>query len=55
MKIARHGFDPSISYANDWFAEVGVSEANSFEHGTRRRAVAPVGDSTAAMLEVHSD
>src|SRR5260370_9730770 len=53
MKIARHGVDPRIGYADQRLTEVGVGKANGFKHGTRRGAVAPVSNPTAAMLEVH--
>ena len=33
--------------------EIVVGEADRLEHGARRSAVAPVGDTAAAMLEIH--
>jgi hypothetical protein len=33
--------------------EVRIGEPDAFEHGARRRAVAPVGNSAATMFEIH--
>src|SRR5438132_12076125 len=54
MKVARHGFDPGVGHADQRLAQVGVGEANSFEHGARRGPVASLGNSAAAMLEIHN-
>src|SRR5260370_42515310 len=53
MKIARHRLNPRIGYADQRLTEVRVGKANGFKHGTRRGAVAPLSNFTAAMLEVH--
>ena len=53
VKVAGHGFDPGVGYADQRLAEVGVGEANRFKHGARRSPVAPVSNSAAAMFEIH--
>jgi len=50
VKVARHGFDPGVGHANQRLAQVGVSETNGFEHGSRRSSVASVGDSAATLF-----
>ena len=53
MKVAGHGFDPSVGHSDDRAAQVLVGESDGFEHGAGRRLVAPVRDATTAMFEVH--
>ena len=53
MKIAGHGFDPGIGHADQGLAEIVIGETDCFEHGARRSPVAPVGNTAAAMLEIH--
>src|SRR5271166_5213123 len=53
MKIARHGFNPSIGHADQRTLEIVVSKSDRLEHGARAGAIAPIGDSTANVLEVH--
>ena len=53
VKIARHGFDPGVGHADEGTSKVGIREANSFEHRARARPVAPLGDCSTAMLEIH--
>ena len=53
VEVAGHGFDPGIGDADERLGEIGVGEADGFEHGARGRAVASVGDAAAAMFEVH--
>ena len=53
VKVARHGFDPGIGDADERLAQIVVRKADRLEHGARRSAVAPVGDTVAAMLEIH--
>ncbi len=53
VEVAGHGFDPGVGDADERLAEIVVGEADRLEHGARRSAVAPVGDTAAAMLEIH--
>ena len=53
VKVAGHGFNPGVGHADQRLAEVGISEANRFEHGTRRSPVASVGYSAATMFKIH--
>src|SRR5438552_85998 len=54
MEVARHGFDPRVGDADQRTAEIGIGESNSLEHGASAGAVAPFGDSTADVLEIHN-
>ena len=53
VEVAGHGFNPRIGDANQRTAEVRVSKSDGLEHGARARAIAPFGDSTADVLEIH--
>jgi hypothetical protein len=55
MKVARHGFDPRIGHADQWLIQIGIREPNSFKHRARPSPVAPISNSAANMLEIHSD
>src|SRR5437762_9651418 len=54
MKVARHGFNPGVGHADQRTAEISIGESNGLEHGARASAVAPFGDATADVLEIHS-
>jgi len=53
VEITGHGFDPGVGHADQGTAEVGVSEADRFEHGARPSPVAPFGNATADVLGIH--
>src|SRR6202034_772393 len=53
VEVTGHGFNPRIGDANQRTAEVRVSKSDGLEHGARARAIAPFGDSTADVLEIH--
>src|SRR6266567_6198336 len=55
MKVARHGFDPRISHADQGTAEIGVRKSDGLEHGACAGTVAPLSDSTADVLKIHSE
>ena len=54
MKVAGHGFDPGIGHADQRTAEIGIGVSDGLKHGARASAVAPLSDSTADVLEIHS-
>src|SRR6185295_960204 len=51
--VARHGFDPRIGHPDDRLFQVLISEADGLKHGSRRRAVASLGNRVA--LKFHGN
>src|SRR5436305_4957369 len=55
MKVARHGFNPRIRHANERTAQVRIGKSHRLEHRPRARAIPAFSNSTANMLEIHSE
>src|SRR5439155_11681337 len=53
MKIARHGFDPGVSNADDWLPEITIGEPDGLKHGAGAGTVTSVSDATAAVFRIH--
>jgi len=53
VEVTRHGFDPRVSDTDERTAEIRVGESDGLEHGARAGALAPFGDSSADVLEIH--
>jgi hypothetical protein len=55
MKVARHGFDPGVGDADKGTTEIAVGEPDRLEHSARTGSVAPFGDTTTTMFEIHGE
>src|SRR5207245_10038105 len=53
MKIARHGFNPGVSNADDWLPEITIGEPDGLKHGAGSGTVTSVSDATAAVFRIH--
>src|SRR6185436_15243973 len=53
VKVARHGFDPSVGHTDERPLEVFTAKPNGLEHGAGASAVAPVSDQMTTVFWIH--